>query len=252
MHTIKGAAHGSTKGRAARGDFSGATVPSLTVLGAAVFVVGSVLDILDGALARVGMGARAKQRPGSLSGGHQQLVAILAAADVVEVVHSGDDLIRVADVATGAIREVFEETAATQFESGQGAINWRYLPKRKEIIWYSERDNWGQLYLYDLSTGQMKNQITKGEGPMTGISRFDAKSRTLWLAGSATKSRDRLIACSTSLLGTGALRGSSATRWYARGRLWGASIKILGWGAMGGAQHGGSGTPTVPIHMNFL
>ena len=31
--TIKGAAHGSTKGRAARGDFAGATVSGLTVLG---------------------------------------------------------------------------------------------------------------------------------------------------------------------------------------------------------------------------
>jgi putative ABC transport system ATP-binding protein len=35
--------------------------------------------IVEGALARVGMGARAKQRPGSLSGGHQQLVAVARA-----------------------------------------------------------------------------------------------------------------------------------------------------------------------------
>ena len=36
-------------------------------------------EIVEGALARVGMGARAKQRPGSLSGGHQQLVAVARA-----------------------------------------------------------------------------------------------------------------------------------------------------------------------------
>jgi putative ABC transport system ATP-binding protein len=35
--------------------------------------------IVEGALARVGMGARSKQRPGSLSGGHQQLVAVARA-----------------------------------------------------------------------------------------------------------------------------------------------------------------------------
>ena len=29
-----------------------------------------------------------------------------------------------------------------------------------EVIWHSERDNWGQLYLYDLQTGKLKNQIT--------------------------------------------------------------------------------------------
>ncbi|MEO5894525.1 MAG: ABC transporter ATP-binding protein [Vicinamibacterales bacterium] len=36
-------------------------------------------EIVERALARVGMGARAKQRPGSLSGGHQQLVAVARA-----------------------------------------------------------------------------------------------------------------------------------------------------------------------------
>ncbi|HXB44902.1 MAG TPA: DPP IV N-terminal domain-containing protein, partial [Puia sp.] len=35
--------------------------------------------------------------------------------------------IRIADASTGAVREVFEETVATQYESGQGSINWRYL-----------------------------------------------------------------------------------------------------------------------------
>ena len=38
----------------------------------------------------------------------------------------------------------------TYFESGNGRVNWRYLPESNEIIWFSERDNWGQLYLYDL------------------------------------------------------------------------------------------------------
>ncbi|RYY14442.1 MAG: S9 family peptidase, partial [Cytophagaceae bacterium] len=33
--------------------------------------------------------------------------------------------VRVADAATGAVREVFEETVPTQYESGQHAINWR-------------------------------------------------------------------------------------------------------------------------------
>src|SRR5262249_27942689 len=55
---------------------------------------------------------------------------------------------RIADAATGDVREVFEETVPTQYESGRGAINWRYLPQSSEIIWYSERDNWGHLYLY--------------------------------------------------------------------------------------------------------
>lgn len=87
---------------------------------------------------------------------------------------------RIADAATGAVREVFEETVATQFESGQGSINWRYLQKSNEVIWYSERDNWGHLYLYDASTGKVKNQITKGNWAVTKLLRIDEKNRILY------------------------------------------------------------------------
>ncbi len=87
---------------------------------------------------------------------------------------------RVADVATGAIREVFEETVPTQFESGNGAVNWRVLPASNEVIWFSERDDWGQLYLYDLNTGRLKSQITSGAGNVTQLLRVDAMTRTLW------------------------------------------------------------------------
>jgi dipeptidyl-peptidase 4 len=91
--------------------------------------------------------------------------------------------LRVADASTGAVRDVVEETAATQYESGQGRVNWRYLPGSNEIIWYSERDNWGHLYLYDLATGRLKNQITSGEWVVTQLLRVDEKSRMLYFLG---------------------------------------------------------------------
>jgi dipeptidyl aminopeptidase/acylaminoacyl peptidase len=87
---------------------------------------------------------------------------------------------RIADANTGAVREVFEETVPTQYESGQGAINWRYLPNTNEIIWYSERDNWGHLYLYDSKTGKLKNQITKGDFVVTKLLKVDEKKRQLY------------------------------------------------------------------------
>jgi dipeptidyl aminopeptidase/acylaminoacyl peptidase len=86
----------------------------------------------------------------------------------------------IADANTGAVREVFEETVPTQYESGQGAINWRYLPKTNEIIWYSERDNWGHLYSYDSRTGKLKNQITKGDFVVTKLLKVDEKKRQLY------------------------------------------------------------------------
>lgn len=87
---------------------------------------------------------------------------------------------RIANATTGSVREVFEETVKTQFESGQGAINWRYLPASKEIIWYSERDNWGHLYLYDATNGKVKNQITKGDFVVSRLVKVDEKARTLY------------------------------------------------------------------------
>jgi dipeptidyl aminopeptidase/acylaminoacyl peptidase len=98
---------------------------------------------------------------------------------------------RVADALTGEVREVFEETSATQYESGQGSINWRYLPTSNEIIWYSERDGWGHLYLYNLTTGKLKNQITKGDFVVTQMLRVDEQTRTIYfLAGGRERGRN--------------------------------------------------------------
>jgi dipeptidyl aminopeptidase/acylaminoacyl peptidase len=87
---------------------------------------------------------------------------------------------RIANALTSEVRDVFEETVPTQYESGQGAINWRYLSKTHEIIWYSERDNWGHLYLYDANTGKLKNQITKGDFVVTQILKVDEKKRVIY------------------------------------------------------------------------
>jgi len=91
--------------------------------------------------------------------------------------------LKVADAATGAVRDVMEEKSPTYFESGNGRINWHYLPTTNEVIWYSERDNWGHLYLYDLTTGKLKNQITAGEGNVTRIMRVDEKNRMIYFMG---------------------------------------------------------------------
>nr|WP_239537532.1 S9 family peptidase [Dyella mobilis] len=87
---------------------------------------------------------------------------------------------RIADANTGAVRTVFHEDAPTYFESGNGSVNWRYLPGSKEAVWYSERSNWGNLYLYDLDNGQLKHAITTGDGNVTEIVKIDPATRTVW------------------------------------------------------------------------
>ena len=99
--------------------------------------------------------------------------------------------LRVADAATGTIREVLEEKTETFFESGNDAVNWRYLPASNEVIWFSERDNWGHLYLHDLGTGREKHPITTGDGNVTQLLRVDEKNRLLYfLAVGRERGRD--------------------------------------------------------------
>jgi len=91
--------------------------------------------------------------------------------------------LRVADTATGDVREVMDETTPKFYESGNGKINWHYLPKSNEILWFSERDDWGNLYLYDLSTGKVKNQITRGPGNVTQVLYVDQDKRVIYFVG---------------------------------------------------------------------
>jgi len=91
--------------------------------------------------------------------------------------------LRVADVATGDVREVMTETAPKFFEPGNGRSNWKYLWGTNEFLWFSERDGWGQMYLYDGATGRLKNQITKGEGNVTQVLLVDAAERKFYFLG---------------------------------------------------------------------
>jgi dipeptidyl aminopeptidase/acylaminoacyl peptidase len=94
-----------------------------------------------------------------------------------------DAWLKVADTATGAVRDVMHEHVPTWFESGINAINWRYLPESDEILWWSQRNGWGNLYLYDAATGKLKHAVTEGDGNVTEVLRVDPASRTVWFRG---------------------------------------------------------------------
>ncbi|MGE0354052.1 MAG: DPP IV N-terminal domain-containing protein, partial [Gemmatimonadales bacterium] len=98
------------------------------------------------------------------------------------------EVLRVADAETGAVRDIMEETVATFFESGNGRINWHALFESNEVLWFSERDDWGNLYLYDLHTGALKHQITKGPGNVLQLLRMDQKNRVLYFTGAGRES----------------------------------------------------------------
>jgi dipeptidyl-peptidase 4 len=94
--------------------------------------------------------------------------------------------LRVADASSGDVREGLSEKAATYFESAdvlgiaKDKVNWRYLSQSNEVLWFSDRDNWGQLYIYDLGTGALKNQVTHGDGDVMQVLHVDEKARVIY------------------------------------------------------------------------
>ncbi|HTL14492.1 MAG TPA: DPP IV N-terminal domain-containing protein, partial [Thermomonas sp.] len=93
--------------------------------------------------------------------------------------------LRVADAATGQVRDVYTETVATQYQAAPAldSVNWRYLPESNEFLWFSQKSDWGHLYLHDLATGKEKRQLTRGDWNVTAIERVDPAGRTLWITG---------------------------------------------------------------------
>jgi dipeptidyl-peptidase-4 len=98
--------------------------------------------------------------------------------------------LRIADPETGKVRDVLEEKVDTFFESGFNEVNWHVLPESNEVIWFSQRDDWGHLYLYDLKTGQLKNRITSGAWNVLQVLRIDRENRTLYFTGAGRESGD--------------------------------------------------------------
>ncbi|MGV3707756.1 MAG: DPP IV N-terminal domain-containing protein [Gemmatimonas sp.] len=90
---------------------------------------------------------------------------------------------RVADATSGAVKDILREEVKTQFESGDNVPNWRILPASNELLWFSERDDWGQLYLYDLTTGAFKHKVTSGNGNVSLLLHVDEKARQLYFVG---------------------------------------------------------------------
>jgi dipeptidyl aminopeptidase/acylaminoacyl peptidase len=98
---------------------------------------------------------------------------------------------RVADAATGAVRDLFEEVEETFFDSGHDAGgNWRFLSASNQVLWYSQRDDWSHLYLYDVDTGRLEGRVTEGAWNVRAVERVDEEAREVWLMGSEREGGD--------------------------------------------------------------
>ena len=86
------------------------------------------------------------------------------------------------DTHTGNTRVILEETSDTfigLMQNDDDRPTFTFLPESNELVWYSERSGWAHLYLYDLSSGELKNAITSGEWVVRELLSFDLERREL-------------------------------------------------------------------------
>ena len=98
----------------------------------------------------------------------------------------GDKVLRLVkfDTHTGSTQVLFEETSDTQIDILPEAISLplhQILVDSNELIWCSERSGWAHLYLYDLTTGELKHAITQGNWQVRDLLRVDVKNRELYI-----------------------------------------------------------------------
>ncbi len=82
------------------------------------------------------------------------------------------------DAATGDfVKVLFEETDPRYVEPCEPMI---FTPKGDQFLWYSMRDGYKHLYLYNLD-GSLVKQVTKGEYEVEGFIQFDKKGENIFI-----------------------------------------------------------------------
>ena len=82
------------------------------------------------------------------------------------------------DATTGAfVKTLFEETNPRYVEPCEPMI---FTPKGDQFLWFSMRDGYKHLYLYNLD-GTLVKQVTKGEYEVEGFIQFDKKGENIFV-----------------------------------------------------------------------
>ena len=82
------------------------------------------------------------------------------------------------DAATGAfVKTLFEETDPRYVEPCEPMI---FTPKGDQFLWFSMRDGYKHLYLYN-ADGSLVKQVTKGEYEVEGFIQFDKKGENIFV-----------------------------------------------------------------------
>lgn len=95
------------------------------------------------------------------------------------------------DPLSGAATVLFSETSEVPLDLSvnvYGPALIKPLPATSELIWYSERTGQGHLYLYDLETGNLKQQLTEGNWRVRELLAVDERSREVFFTAAGLDS----------------------------------------------------------------
>ncbi len=139
---------------------------------------------------RAGVRAEVDPQPGYFTRGDTTFADVQWSADGEAVFYTTRSrdfrsyVLHRVDATTGAASEVLTETGPTYVELNQFTRYppaWRVLEDGEEIVWWSERDGFGHLYLYGAG-GAMKRKLTQGPWIVTQLLAVDLERGTVLFA----------------------------------------------------------------------
>ncbi|WP_425599688.1 prolyl oligopeptidase family serine peptidase [Luteimonas abyssi] len=97
------------------------------------------------------------------------------------------------DLVNGSVRTLHEERSETRVQLN--ALSYQrpavvVLPAQDRIVWFSQRDGWGHLYLLDRRSGRVERQLTHGNWLVRDIVGVDADAGQLYVTGSGREPGD--------------------------------------------------------------
>ena len=91
--------------------------------------------------------------------------------------------LNVIDAISGSSRQLFSETGKTYVESASlGELPMVYELANHDLLWFSERDGFGHLYLYDGATGRLKRRLTEGPWTVRNVLHLDQAHGFIYIA----------------------------------------------------------------------
>ncbi|ALE74319.1 peptidase S9 [Pseudonocardia sp. EC080625-04] len=133
--------------------------------------------------------------------------------DVVHVLHQSRDArtleLRRLDPDTGALTTLVGETGETRIDPTPqlGETPMVHVLDSGEILWWSQRDGWGHLYLYD-ADGTQAARVTSGPWVVRRVLWVDQEHRQVWFVATGLVDGDPYVRqiCRIGLDGTGFTR----------------------------------------------